>query len=688
MRFGLILLVLAILTPSASAWADEGMWTYDALPEQTLQAKWGFRPPPGWAEHLMHASLRIAQGCSASFVSPQGLVMSNQHCARECAQGLSTAGADLVANGFLAASTKEERRCPDMEIDQLLSITPETQTILAATRGLEGAAFEAAERRAREQIESGCSKTAQLHCDLVSLFHGGRYDLYTYRRYTDVRLVFIVEEKAATFGDPSRADWPYHDLDLSLLRVYEGDRPVDSSAAFLHPAKQAANSGDLVFIGGDPATTERLDPVAQLEARRDVELPSAVQDLAELHGMTAEAVRHDPETARQFQPALLASEGLEDRLRKQHDALSVGPILDTKRREEVALRAQVAADPTLQAKFGRAWDDAAQAAAHERQIAATHTAVVIVGEQLSLAPLWHDAMALAVHAEESAKPDAQRLPEMQDANWPQTKAAILSSAPMNRVVEERLIAWTLSRLEAQTGTSLPLYRQLIGDEGEDALAARLVAGTRLFDLKERQRLVDGGAAAVRASTDPLLIYVRDKWAPAALAVRRDWEDNVAGVYKRSAIMIDQARLATGGGGVAPDATFSPRLAFGAVQGYRWYGEDMPVRTTLGEAFALDRPTGPYQLPDRWRAAKSRLNMGLPLDFVADVDAVGGNSGSPVVNRSGELVGLCFAINDAAEQNTFANDPQTARAISASWVAIESILRDVYGAGILADEMTH
>jgi hypothetical protein len=682
---------LALMGLAAPASADEGMWTYNALPLHALESRWHFTPQPGWAEHLMHSTLRIAQGCSASFVSPHGLVMTNQHCARACAQALSATNSDLAANGFLAAAAKDERRCPDMEIDQLVAITPQTDALQAATKGLDGAAFEAAERHAREQIEAACTKGETTRCDLVSLYHGGRYDLYAYKRYTDVRLAFIVEERAASFGDPNRADWPYHDLDLSLLRVYENGRPVDSAANFLHPAtnndRNALKSGDLVFIGGNPADTQRLATVAQLEAMRDVELPSAVQDLAELHGMAEEAARQDPESARQFQDTLIESENEEDRSRKQHDALSVGPILDTKRRDEAALRATIAADPVLQAKFGRAWDDTAHAARHEREIAATYVPMVIVGEELPFARLWSAAMAIALHAEESGKPDAQRLPEMQDAAWQQTRDAILSPAPMNHGVEQRMIAWTLSRLEAQTGTSHPLYRALIGHEGEDAMAARLVSGTALFDVAERRRLVDGGASAVGASTDPLLAYVRDRWIPAMLPVRRDWDDHVDAVYKRNAALIDQARLATGGGAVAPDATFSPRLAFGAVAGYRWYGGDMPAFTTLGDAFALDSPNDPFRLPDTWRAAHGRLSMATALDFVSDVDAVGGNSGSPVVDRDGKIVGLCFAINDAGEHNIFANDPSAARAISVSWAAIETMLRDVYGAKSLVQEMT-
>ena len=287
MRFSVFLAVVALATLSHRVWADEGMWTYDALPSKQLEQKWQFTPASGWAEHLMRSSLRIAQGCSASFVSPHGLVMSNQHCARACAQGVSSAGRDFAAEGFLAATIKDERRCPDMEIDQLMSITPVSGKMFAATKGLQGASFEAAQRQAQEKLETACSKGETIRCDLVSLFHGGKYDLYTYRRYTDVRLAFIVEEKAASFGDPNRADWPYHDLDMSFLRAYENGQPVDSSANFLRPAKTALKSGDLVFVAGNPGETQRLATVAQLEAMRDVVFPSAVQDLAELHGMAA-----------------------------------------------------------------------------------------------------------------------------------------------------------------------------------------------------------------------------------------------------------------------------------------------------------------------------------------------------------------------------------------------------------------
>ncbi len=676
-------LIIGIFLPTAQA--DEGMWTYDALPLKQLQTKWQFTPPPGWTDHAMRSSLRIAQGCSASFVSPHGLVISNQHCARSCAQDLAKPGMDFIADGFLAAAQTDERRCPNMEMDQLLSITPKTGEMHAATNGLDGPAFEAAERQAQEQIEGACNKDVTLRCDLVSLFHGGRYDLYAYKRYGDVRLVFASEENVANFGDPNTADWPYHVFDVSFLRVYEKGRPVDSSGNFLRHERQASKPGDLLFVSGNPGDTERLQTVAQLEASRDVMLPSGMRELAELHGMAFEAARHDPEMARQFQDIIVNSENYGGRLAKEHDALSVGPIMDDKRRDEAALRAKVAADSHAQEKFGPAWQETARAAFHEREVAATYTPMVIVGEQVPLARLWSAAMGMTLHAEESSKPDAQRLPEMQDSAWLQTRTAILSPMPMNSGVEERMIAWILSALK-EAGTSHPLYRALIGNEGQDAMAARLVGGTKLFDLAERRRLLDGGAAAVRASNDPLIVYLRDKWVPAMLPIRKDWDDNIDGVYKRNAGLIDQARLAEGGGEVAPDATFSPRLAFGAVKGYRWFDTDMPAQTTFGEAFALDSGREPFRLPAKWRAAKSRIPPDMPLDFVADVDAVGGNSGSPAIDRDGELAGVIFAINDAAERNTFANDPQTARSIGVSWVAIEALLEHVYGARRIVDEM--
>ncbi len=679
------LLCIFALGPLIAAHADEGMWTYDALPQQRLARDWHVSLSATWADHIRLSTLRLAQGCSASLVSGRGLVLTDQHCVADCARGLSTPGHDLVADGFVAATDADERRCPDVELDELTSITPVTGRIDQATHALSGAAFAAAERRAIENIEAACNKGAAVRCDVVTLFHGGKYDLYTYRRFQDVRLVFAAETGAANFADPNRADWPYYDFDVGMLRVYDNGKTLDSTASHLKPSRHDLRAGDLVFVAGNPGDTERLDTVAQLEAMRDVWLPTAMMDLSELHGMALDAAGHDAALAGGLQQAITMSEALTDRVRKQHDVLSVGPLLDSKRQAERALRARTAHDPAAQKMFGRAWDNIARAADHQRDIAGLYT-VLNLEAQLPLVPLFRDALLLVRGSNEARKPDAARLPEFQAANLPALRQEILSPAPIDQAAQIRLMTWLLTRVEAHTGTAHPAYRALIGHESEAALAQRLVAGTKLRDAGERKRLLDGGFAAIAASTDPLIMFVRDTWEPLAMANERDWVDNVTGVYDSNAALIDRARQATGGADVAPDATFTPRLSFGAVSGYSLYGQAMPAFTTLADAFAQETGQDPFRLPARWHAAGARLDRTTTLDFVAAVDIVGGNSGSPVVDRDGDLVGLVFAVNDAAEANVFINDPVHARGIAVTWPAIRMLLRQAYGAGRLVDEM--
>jgi hypothetical protein len=612
-------------------------------------------------------------------------VLTDQHCAKECASAVSTPGHDLTVEGFVAASDAQERRCPNVELDQLTAITPETQAISRATRGLSGAAFTAAERGAIERIEAACNHGDAVRCDVVTLFHGGKYDLYTYRRFQDVRLVVESEDRAANFADPDRADWPYYDFDVALLRVYDNGHKLDTSATHLRPARADLRDGELVFAGGNPAETERLATVAQLEAVRDVWLSTGMMDVSELHGMAEEAASENAGMARGMEATLSMSELMTARLRKQHDALSIGPLMDDKRRDEAALRARVAADPAAQQKFGHAWDEIAVAANHAREASGLYTPLCFEA-LLGNLPLFRDALLLVLIAEESRKPDAERMPELQEAQMPALRQEILSPEPMDPAVQARLIEWLLTRVLAHTGTADPAYRILLGHESEKALAEHLVTATHLGDAAERRRLLDGGQAAVSASTDPLIVFVRDKWAPLMIAARRDWDVNVDGVYRRNAALIDQARLATGGGDQAPDATFTPRLSFGAVGGYTLYGRTMPSFTTLGDARAMETGQDPFRLPDRWRAAKDRLPASTMLDFVAAVDIVGGNSGSPVVDRAGDLVGLIFAGNDAAEANTFVNDRAHARGIGVAWPAIVTLLREAYGAGRLIDEI--
>jgi hypothetical protein len=658
------------------------MWTFDKLPLARLAADHQFTPQPGWADHLRNSSVRLVgtSGCSGSFISANGLVLSNHHCARACLQGLSEPGHALIETGFLAATAADEKKCPDLEVDQLAEIIHVSDQIKSATAGRTGSEFRQAEQAAIAALEKGCATGDAVRCDVVTLFHGGTYDLYKYRRYQDVRLVYAPEEDAASFGDTTTADWPLHSLDMSLVRVYEGGKPLDTRANHLAFAPAPAKVGDLVFVVGNPGQTERLSTVAQLELERDVDLPMQMADFAELHGMIAETVRESPELAEQAN--VFESELLAGRATLQHRALSNTGLLAAKAQAEAKLRAKVAADPVLAARYGGAWDAIAETVKQRRAMDDRRVAL----DRLPLqTDVMADAMLLVRNASQQSKPDAQRLPPYRDSNQPAIRAWILSPAPVYPAVEARRMTWVLSRLKLHLGTADPATLELLGRVSPHDLAARLAAGTRLGDVAVRKALMEGGPAAIAASTDPLIVYMRDKWEPLAIAVREKYEESEA-VVRKNAALIDQARLAVLGADADPDATFTPRVAYGVVRGYRHGAAEMPAETTIGEAFAQDTGRAPFRLPKSWLAAKPSLDLNTQLDVASTADTVGGNSGSPMVDREGRLVGLIFADNDAGEAGTFGHDDAEMRSIAVSMPEIRTALKTIYRADRLIQEI--
>ncbi len=681
--FRAILLLGTALGCSAPALADPGMWTFDKLPLEQLSRDHQFTPGPDWADHLRRSSVRLTSGCSGSFISPAGLVLSNHHCARDCTEGLASEGHDLMADGFYAAAAADEKRCPNLEVDQLEGITHVTDQIRAATKGRNGPAFHEAEAAAIAAAEKAATTGDDVRCEVVTLFHGGVYDLYKYCRYQDVRLVFVPEEAAAQFGGSSTRDWPFHALDMSLFRVYDHNLELDSKANYLSFAAKPAAPGALVFVSGNPGDTERLDTVAQLEFQRDVVLPTDMADFSELHGVMLEMSREAPELARQANFLAFVSQLNAYRTTIQHRVLLNTGLLADAIREEAVLRTHVAADPALLAQYGRAWDAIALAVAHQRVIAERWS---VLERAPRVSSLMHDTIALVRHAAEASKPDGQRLPEYTDAALPQLRGQVLSPAPIYPEIETRSLAWLLSRLQAHLGEADAAVAGLLGHESPDDLAKRLVSGTKLADVEQRKALFDGGAAAVAASIDPLVAYVRDKWEPMARAVRRDDDDNVEAVITANAALIDQARYAVLGASAAPDATFTPRLSYGVVQGYSLDRAAMPAMTTVGEAFAQDTGHDPFRLPKSWLDAKSGLDGATPLDMATTADIVGGNSGSPMVDRDGKLVGLIFAVNDAGEGGTFRYDDAQVRAIAVAVPAIRMALDKIYHADRIVKEI--
>ena len=670
---------LAVTSPRAAA--DEGMWTFDAFPAEKVQRAYGFAPTPAWLDHVRLSSVRLAGGCSGSFVSAQGLVMTNHHCAHPCVEQLSTAGEDLVKGGFLARTEAEERRCPDVELDQLVAIADVTARVRAATRGTEGPAFHRALRAEIARIERDCQTAETVRCDVVTLYQGGLYHLYTYRRFTDVRLVFVPELAIAFFGgDPDNFDFPRYDLDVAFLRAYEGGKPARTRDWFRwSPA--GARAGELTFVTGHPGGTDRELTVAELRYQRDVSLPDRLVRLAELRGLLVGFRLLGPEQRRISTEDLFDVENSFKALRGRREALQDPAFFEAKVAAERALQAEVAKDPDRGAGVARAYAAIERA---EDRLRAIHRELNAL-EHAGGGELLGFARTLLRAAEERPKPDGERLREYREASLPALSRHVLSEAPVHPELEKVLLAHALSKLREDLGVDHPAVRRVLGKESPEEVAARAVGGTRLAELAVRRRLWEGGLAAVQAADDPMIAVAR-ALDPEARVLRRTYEEEVEAVVRRAHEVIADARFAVRGRTTYPDATFTLRLTYGQVQGWREGTRDVPPFTTLGGAF--ERATGhdPFALPRSWLDAKPRLDLSTPFDLVSTNDIVGGNSGSPMVNARAEIVGLIFDGNLHSLGGEYGFDPATNRAVAVDSRAIAEALDKVYGARRLLDEL--
>jgi hypothetical protein len=660
------------------------MWTFGQLPAARLERLYGFAPEAAWVDHVRLGSLRLAQGCSASLVSPEGLVLTNHHCARSCVEQLSSAGHDLVEAGFLAAGTGAERRCPELEANQLIGISDVTAAVAAATAGREGAAFAAAEKAAIAAATAPCAGDAGLRCDVVKLYRGGRYELYRYRRFQDVRLVFAPEEAIAFFGgDPDNFEFPRYDLDIAFLRLYRDGKPL-RTADFLPLAKADAAPGALVFVSGNPGATSRLMTVAQLALERDLILPHRLLYLAELRGRLTEFRTRGGEHARLSADLLFAVENTLKALQGRWAALVDPALIAGRRAAEAALRDRVQQDPALAAKAGGAWDAIAASVERQRLLQDRYFLLEQQPERAA-SQLFRQARQLVRYAAESRKPDGERLPDYTEAALPALRQALLADAPVDPELEVVLLGYWLGKLRERLGPDDADVRALLGRESPEALARRLVAGTGLADPALRRRLLDGGAAAIDAADDPMLAFAR-RADPAMRGVRSRFEAEVEAAQSAAAALLAQAAFALQGGELYPDATFSPRLAFGTIRGYQENGRTVAPFTRLGGLY--ERATGapPYRLPERWLAARDQLDPATPFNFVSDVDIIGGNSGSPVIDRDGRVVGVIFDGNIESLGGEYGFDPAVNRAVAVAVGAIRAALGTVYGAERLLREM--
>ena len=674
--------VLLCLVFAQAAQADEGMWTFDNFPSKTVGTKYGFTPSEAWLDHVRLSSLRIAGGCSASFISPQGLVMTNHHCVVECVEQLSTAQQNLEQDGFSAKTPADEKKCPDFELDQLVEIRDVTRDVLEALTGKTGDAANKALNAKRAELEQSCGSDASVRCDLVSLYHGGIYDLYRYKRYNDVRLVFAPEFSVAQFGgDPDNFNFPRYDFDIGLVRAYEGDKPV-ASRDYLRWSANGTKDGDLVFVSGNPGGTFRQLTDAQLAFERDTIYPNRNPEVAERRGQLEVFVTRGPEQAREANDDLFFLENSYKVFFGRQLALLDPQFFDTKVQEEQRLRKATAADPKL-APYVSAWDDIAKIQQVRSQL---FVRTATLGARSFRTGLLGDAVTLVRAAAERTKPNGERLPEYTDKALVNVQQQLTAAVPVYKDLEELDLAFLFTVVRRDLGADDAFVRKMLGKESPEQLAHRLVTGTHLEDPKVREELYKGGQSAVAASTDPMIRFaasINDE----LLAVRKENETRVDAPTRAAAEKIAKARFAVYGTSVDPDATFTLRLSYGTVKGFEnAEGKFVEPYTNIGGLF--ERATGapPYNLPETWLNAKPSVNLSVPMNVSTTNDTTGGNSGSPVIDKDANVVGLLFDGNIFSLGGDYGYDAAKNRSIAVDSRALLEGMRKVYHIDRIADEI--
>ncbi|MET0382742.1 MAG: S46 family peptidase [Burkholderiaceae bacterium] len=686
MRFASLLMSAAagsLMIGAAAAHAAEGMWTLDNLPVDALGKTYGFAPDAAWIAKVMHASVRLENGCSGSFVSPAGLVMTNHHCVEDCVGQLSTPRHDLMRGGFLAPTAAAERRCPGLALDRLDGIVDVTGRVAAAGRGLAGPARLDARRAEIARITAACAGAGKaVRCDVVDLYQGAVHHLYRYRRFDDVRLVFAPEADAAQFGgDPDNFNFPRYDIDLGIVRAYEDGRPVRGNE-FFRFSRAGAEAGELTITSGHPGSTQRQLTVAQLERVRDVDDPWRLTRLAEQRGLITRFSAESAENARIARGTLDDIENAYKAYYGELESLRDPAVLARKRADESELRALAAQRAELRADDA-AWDEIAAAQQTFRDIAMRYR--FTEGGQ----GLWTDyfdiARALVRAADERAKADAERLPEFTDAALASTEQKTMSPAIVPAALERVKLSWSLTKLREWLGADDPLVERVLGRESPEALARRWISATRLGDVAYRARLWRGGKAAIEASDDPFVRVAR-LLEPESRRLRARLDAEVTAIEHENAEKIARVRFARTGTGAYPDATFTLRLSFGTVQGWNDHGRPIGPFTTVAGWFGRSTGQAPFRLPPSWLAAKRALAPGQRVNFTSSNDIVGGNSGSPVLDRRAEIVGLVFDGNLESLGGTFWWDEAHNRTVAVDGALILQALDKVYHATALLDEI--
>ncbi len=664
--------------------ADEGMWTFDNLPYEQLKARYNFTADTAWVNHVQRAAVSLG-GCSASFISKQGLVMTNHHCIASCLQQISSPAKNYLADGFLARKPEQELQCPATEVSQLEQITDVTAKMHVATQGLEGEAFQNAQNALTAKLTAECQgdNKATVRCSVVTLYQGGQYHLYRYHRYADVRLVWAPEDAAPNFGgDPDNFNFPRYGLDSSMLRAYENGKPAVVADFFpFSPAGPKAD--ELVFTAGTPGRTNRLLTVSQLETLRDVVSINAIKRGYEFRGALTQFRKLGTEQARIAYNDLFFLENGMKVTSGNLLALQSPALMERKRADEASLKQFVASNPKLKAEIGDPWAAITQAQQRMREMGPEFEAME--GARTFNTRYFGVARTLLRGAEERTKPDAQRLPEFASSRQPLLERQLFSPAPIYPAFEKMKLEWSLTKLRETLGTDHPFVKQVLGNASPEQLATRLIDGTQLGDMAVRKALWAGDKETLAKSDDPFIKLVRDIDS-GARAIRKRYENEVSAVVEKNSELIAKARFAQLGNKTYPDATGTLRLSFGAVKGWQERGTPVPPFTDYAGAFKRNTGAEPYALPASWLASKDKIKLAQNYNFVTTNDIIGGNSGSPMINAKGEIVGLAFDGNIHSHGGSFWMDSTLNRTVGVTSGGIQEALKSIYNATELLAEI--
>src|SRR5882672_9860567 len=682
-KFLIFVLILAVAAPLALA--DEGMWLFNAFPKEKVKAQYGFTPTQQWLDHVRLSSVRFNNGGSGSFVSADGLAFTNHHVGADCIQKLSKAGTDYMKTGFYAKTQAEEAKCPDLELNVLMTIDDVSAKVKAAsTASMSAAEAGQAQRSAMSAIEKECAASTGMRCDVVTLYSGEVFHLYQYKKYTDVRLVFAPEFQAAFFGgDPDNFTYPRYDLDISFFRIYENDKPVHLEH-YLKWSKTGVKDGDLVFVPGNPGNTERLKTVSQLQFLKDVDYPTRLANYKRRIALFQKFAAESVENARIAQEDIFGYQNSQKAITGYFEGLRDLAAMSAK---NMAERQQEKLYIEKHPQGPNPWEEIANSVKVEREI---YTPLLYTERMRGFnSDLAQFSRWIVRAAEEKSKPNGERLREYRDSALPSLEQRLFSSAPVYKNFEAVLLADSLAQMQEALGADDPAVKAVLGGKSPAEVAKTAIDDTKLDDVAVRKQLYEGGKSAVEASTDPLIVLMRNV-EPEARSFRKRYDDEVDAVERRDGAAIAKARFEQSGFNQPPDATFTLRLSYGGVNGYQENGKNIPYFTTVVGAFQHADEHGnksPYALAESWTKMKSKLALSTPLNFVSTPDIIGGNSGSPTVNKAGEVVGIIFDGNIQSLRWNFFFDERQGRAVSVDSRGIIEALRKIYGADALADELT-